>query len=79
MSETIYLGNGGKKTSSPATRVWNSVYKNFRIIQIWALKRKYDSEPKMRKFQSRRCKKTRGRRKRRERSDRISWLGVMIE
>ena len=57
--------------------VRKSVYKNFCIMQKWAFKPKYDSGPKMRKFQSRRCNKTRGRRKRR--SDRISWLGVMIE
>ena len=31
--------------------VRKSVYKNFRIMQIWALKRKYDSGPKMRKLQ----------------------------
>ena len=47
------------------------MYKNFLIIQIWALKRKYDSEPKMRKFQSKRCRcrrcRGRGRRNRRRR------------
>ena len=47
--------------------VRKSVYKNFRIMQIWALKRKYDSGPKMRKFLSRRSKGKRGRRKRRRR------------
>ena len=35
------------------TRVWNSVYKNFRIIQVRAPKHKFDSGPKIRKFQGR--------------------------
>ena len=32
--------------------VQNSVYKNFRMIQIWASKRRHDSGTKMRKFQN---------------------------
>ena len=51
-----------------------SVYKNFRIMQIWTLKRKYDLGLKMRKFHSRMCRcrscRRRGRRKRRRRSKR---------
>ena len=46
--------------------VRKSVYKNFRIMQIWAFKREYDSGPKMQKFRSRRSKWKRGRRKEKE-------------